>query len=164
MVQDLIKTTSLLNAQGGMFPALAFIALILGFIVYIFFLFYCLSSYRWSKVDGVITVSEMLESKERAAGSGSHRTTTFKPIVHYKYEVAGKLYENKKIRFFQLSSSSKPFAERTLKSFPEGASVSVYYNSKRPSSSVLVPGVSFGAFFVLSFFLLSIWMVRSYVM
>lgn len=163
MFNDLIETFFLLLADGGSFVAGVFIFFIAGFLFYLLFLVHCLSSYWWPRAEGIITVSKLNISKQRSAGSGSHRTTVFEPIVKYEYQVNGKKYNSKKVRFFQLTTSSEKAAQNTVALFQKGSSVTVYHSSIWPSSSVLIPGLSIGAFFILFFFLISIWMMRFYV-
>lgn len=163
MLYDVTEIFFLLQAEAGSFVAGIFVVFIVGFILYLLFLAHCLSSYWWPRVEGIVTVSKLNKSKQRSAGSGSHKTTVFEPIVHYEYYVDGKNYRSKKVRFFQLSTSSEKAARSTVNQFPLGASVAVYHSFIWPSSSVLRPGLSFGAFFVLFFFLISLWMMKFYV-
>ena len=76
--------------------------------------------------------------------------TTYKPIVHYEYEVDGKRIKNDVIRF-QMTSSNDPYAREFVKSHPVGKQIDVYYNPERAEESVLVRGVEGADLFILMF-------------
>src|SRR6185503_10762917 len=61
--------------------------------------------------------------------------------IRYHYEVNGRALEGDRFRYGAGSSSDSAWAERAVDQNREGAEVTVYYNSSKPSESVLSPGI-----------------------
>jgi len=67
----------------------------------------------------------------------------FIPVVKYRYIVEGQEYKSSRIRFAWSGESTYPWtaSEIIIKKYPVSKTITVYYNPKNPSISVLVPGV-----------------------
>jgi hypothetical protein len=83
------------------------------------------------------TTGKVLKSRVEVSG-GDH--TSVSPRVVYEYEVSGKTYQNDHIRagdrFLGRGWSSRD-AYSAVDRYPEGASVTVYYNPANPAESAL---------------------------
>jgi hypothetical protein len=62
------------------------------------------------------------------------------PDVRYEYEVAGKQYEGRTVRFAYAAYHPAD----TVAWYHAGEQVTVYYNSRSPKQSVLIPGMQPG--------------------
>ncbi len=88
---------------------------------------------------------------------------TYRPVIRYKYTVAGKEYQGGRYRYGQWSSSGGA-ADRLVARYPAGSQVEVYYASGDPSDAVLKAGLDgwdlFFAMFLLPFNLVMVglWM------
>lgn len=67
--------------------------------------------------------------------------TTHGVDIHFHYEVGGQAYEGDRYRYAAGSSSDSGWARNAVNRYPEGAEVPVFYNPKKPSESLLSPGV-----------------------
>jgi hypothetical protein len=102
------------------------------------------------KVESYVeTVGTVLRSevtshqKTSTSGSGRNRhtttTTMYTPEIRYCYEVYGVTYEGSKYSYLgKTSSSSRGWAEKIVRQYPDGVSCTVYYDAGEPSQSVLV--------------------------
>ncbi len=98
----------------------------------------------YSETTGTITYSEVTESTDSDG-------TTYGFTVNYTYVVDGRTYASARYRYSMWSSSSRSPA-RTLKaSFPEGATVPVFYDPAAPEDAVLATGVEGQELFLLMF-------------
>lgn len=94
-------------------------------------------SASWPSVDGTV-VSSMVRSK--SSGSGTNRGTTYEAEVRYQYQVDGAAYENDVLRFGQISMGWKSGAQADVRRHSRGPDT-VYYDSAKPATSVLEPGL-----------------------
>jgi hypothetical protein len=94
-------------------------------------------SASWPSVDGTV-VSSMVRSK--SSGSGTNRGTTYEAEVRYQYQVDGAAYENDVQRFGQISMGWKSGAQADVRRHSRGPDT-VYYDSAKPATSVLEPGL-----------------------
>jgi len=62
------------------------------------------------------------------------------PAVTYTYEVNGVSYQGKRIHFRDVSEMPEQ-AEKTVSSYPVGATVQVHFDPDEPSESLLRPGL-----------------------
>ncbi|MHA1968066.1 MAG: DUF3592 domain-containing protein [Candidatus Hodarchaeales archaeon] len=94
-----------------------------------------LASRSWPSVEGEITTSE----EEKA---GSHYRVSLKPKIKYSYSVNGEIYQSRRIKIGaqSISSTDRGWVERTLKRYPLGKKLTVYYNPTLPLKTVLEPG------------------------
>jgi hypothetical protein len=96
-----------------------------------------LASRSWPSVEGEITTSE----EEKV---GSHYRVSLKPKINYSYSVNGEIYRSGRIKIGaqSISSTDRSWVERTLKRYPLGKKLTVYYNPKLPLKTVLEPGLN----------------------
>jgi hypothetical protein len=88
----------------------------------------------WPSVQGQIEESRI--EMRRTGGRRPHNE--YDPIVSYAYDVAGQTYRNDDIAVAgALSSSSRSSVEDTLRDYPVGAKVQVFYSPADPSRSAL---------------------------
>jgi len=108
---------------------------------------------NWKKTNGNVTHSS-IESNCDEDGC------TYKPIIHYNFEVRGRHYESKHIAFGFISNSIYYLTSRIRNKFPFGANVTVYYKHNNPKRSVLIIGlrlfhifniVTFGAIIIITY-------------
>ena len=86
----------------------------------------------WPTVTGQIGVSEV-----RTHSHLEHRSAAF-PHVSYTYQVKGKTYHSTNI--MAGGDIGGLNVESTLARYPQGASVTVYYDPHNPKDAVLEPG------------------------
>lgn len=80
------------------------------------------------------TVGTVVRSKVKTKGAG--RGAAFFPVVKYKYEVGGKIYENDRYSFWD-ENGSEEWANEIVSEYPAGTACSVYYISNNPKKSVI---------------------------
>lgn len=112
-----------------------------------------INSNNWPQAQGQVTSTELVQRK--------HTFKTGKPItvysekIHYQYAVAGNTYTNHQLKFIDHTSSEK--VEQAMNSkYSTGANVTVFYNPKNPSESLLQKGLSLGHILTGIFLLVSI--------
>jgi hypothetical protein len=85
----------------------------------------------WVQTNGTV-----IRSRVEVSGG---ETTSVSPRVIYQYEVRGRVYQNDQIRagdkFIRISTSADAYA--TIDRYPEGLSVTVFYNPANPQESAL---------------------------
>ncbi len=91
-------------------------------------------SKAWPAVDGVVLDSAIAADRD----GGRQR---FRPVVRYRYEVAGQRYEGSRIQ----SAAHQGFrkytrARRMLDRYRSGSAIKVHYDPSRPGMAVLQPG------------------------
>ena len=91
------------------------------------------ASEKWPMVTGEISYSDIKTSR-------SDNTTMYAADVQYTYQVNEKAYKGEKISMLEGSSSSQSMAKKTLKKYPRGKVVEVYYDPELPSIAILEPG------------------------
>lgn len=108
------------------------------------------ASERWPTVEGVV-VSTEIKWHRRSGSDQRSRRTSYMPVVTYRYDVSGDVYENDRMAFAQPSSSTERSARRVLGRYPVGGGVTVHYHPRKPGLSVLEPGVAVGVYFIMLF-------------
>ena len=88
------------------------------------------ASQAWPAVAGQITGS-------RLGTQSSDDGTSYFPMVHYQYAVAGQAYQNDRIVFGGGITGNRGPAETILARYPVGHTVPVYYNPANPQEAVL---------------------------
>ena len=76
--------------------------------------------------------------------------TTYKPVIEYKYEVAGQSYQADRIRFSMMSSGGS-YANEMVAKYAKGKQIEVFFNPQVPGESVLIRGVQGSDLFLLFF-------------
>jgi len=96
-----------------------------------------IGSAEWSSTSGVITRSRMATGyMSRGHFSG------YIPKVEYRYAVDGRQFTGTQITFhLDQHIYAREYAESWITQYPTGKVVSVYYDPKGPSFSVLRPGM-----------------------
>jgi hypothetical protein len=115
------------------FSLLASLSLGFVFLVYLF-KFIDLSSVDWERANGVVEMTEIIESK-RTKG------TSWCPRVRYSYQIGGVSYENDSIHFNRSCSLSKLSASSEVRPYKKGSDVTVYYIAGSPDKSALKAGL-----------------------
>lgn len=118
------------------------IVLVLGVIVLLFVgrsILLGRRSRSWPTVVGTILGSS-LQVNQSTDDNGS-TTTTYGVALRFKYSVSGQEYQGARRTFTDVSTSSRRRAEQILARYPQGGSVTVYYDPDNPSSCALEPGV-----------------------
>lgn len=102
-------------------------------------------STTFPSTSGVIISSEVKHQR------GSKGGTTYGVNISYSYEVAGRRYEGNTFRYTTFSSSNSRNAYQTVRNYPPGKTVKVYYNPENPEDSLLSPGINGDDLFILLF-------------
>ena len=104
-----------------------------------------LESSGWPTVDGKITRSSVVKQVTRDPKTSRNRTS-YKPDVRFSYKVNGKSFSANKVSFGDYSSGSQRRAEKIIKRYPSGKSVSVHYSLKDPGVAVLETHITLALF------------------
>ena len=94
----------------------------------------------WSTVAGRIVRSDTQASRHGFAGEAT--TVTTAPLVEYEFSVGGSTWRGSRVSIGEDSGGAN--TEATLRRYPVGAVVSVYYDPDNPSNCVLVRDVPAG--------------------
>ena len=86
-------------------------------------------SAAWPQVKGNVLASSVVESHYQSG-------TSYRAEVKYEYAVDGVRYTSDRIKF-GWRKGSKRGTKATAERYPTGSSVRVYYDPRKPSSSVL---------------------------
>ena len=113
-----------------------------GIALYIAFTLACMPKFfrevesaRWASTPGLIARSYMKTGYVKSFEG-------FIPAVQYKYRVGEREYWGERIDFHMSQSiHTRENALSWLARYPTGKVVSVYYDTKKPAFSVLVPGI-----------------------
>lgn len=91
----------------------------------------------WRPVPGKILTSDVstnLTQSSSPVGAG------YDPKITYEYEVGGISYTGTNLNFSRFRTNSPSQASRTVRKYPTGAAVTIYYNPMNPERAVLEPG------------------------
>jgi hypothetical protein len=134
----ILTSFGLLATIAGVVCSTAIPILVLGGLGYFLYkrnqqsMAYRQSTQTWQSTTGTVLMS----SVQSSYSSGSHSTY---PVVVYQYEVSGQRYQSQRIKageqFLNVRVSGQ--AEATVRKYPIGATVTVYYNPSNPTESVL---------------------------
>jgi hypothetical protein len=103
-----------------------------------------------TSVPVAATIVAMDIEKHVSHSSKGGTTTTYKPIVEYRYEVDGRSYVSRTV--FPLSESgSYGWARSVVDRFSPGQRVEAYRNSRRPEKAFLIRRYSFFPYFFVVF-------------
>ncbi|MFN2148626.1 MAG: DUF3592 domain-containing protein [Anaerolineales bacterium] len=105
-------------------------------------------SRSWPQVTGSV-LSSSISTHESTDDDGS-TTTTYGVDLIYRYSVGGQEYQGTRRTFTDVATSSRKRAVKILESYPQGATVMVYYDPQKPSSCVLEPGVGWISYLFLA--------------
>lgn len=91
----------------------------------------------WPTVTGKVISVQVHEHKHY--DSEDHRTEySYEPVVEYTYTVGGRQYSGSKISF-GANRFDRNTAQKKAATYPQGASVTVFYDPSDPAKSVLEP-------------------------
>lgn len=94
------------------------------------------ASQNWPSTLGQVVESRVTHSTSIDSEGGS--SDTYSPVVEYTYQVGGQEYRGKDIAFgFKQGYGSPGKAEAVTARYPEGGSVTVYYDPANPKQAVL---------------------------
>ncbi|MGY8749772.1 MAG: DUF3592 domain-containing protein [Pirellulales bacterium] len=103
------------------------------------------ASLEWPQVSGVVTASEIQ----------SHRGddgTTYSADVTFDYIVIDEKLSGDTVYFGDnVQTSSRSAAAKTVRKYPVGKEIQVYYSPESPDESVLEPGATWSSYFLLIF-------------
>ncbi len=89
---------------------------------------------RFQQVTAHVVSSRVTSS---SSGSGSNRTTSYQPVITYRYTVEGHEYESKQYHFFGRGHSTWESADQVASAYPVGKEITAYYDPDDPSVAVL---------------------------
>lgn len=90
-------------------------------------------------VEATVIAAEVDETRS-SRGVGQPKTSRryYKPIISYRYEVAGSQYQNATYRFPAFNMSRK-LSQEIVNRYPLGSQIRVYYDPVNPAISVIDP-------------------------
>ena len=97
-------------------------------------------SVSWPSVVGKITEAEVVRAGT-SAGSNS-----WQPAITYVYDVNGVELKGNRIRITDKSYPLPKLAEKVLLEYPIESEVTVFYNPDKPTTCVLIPGITSGVY------------------
>ena len=150
-VADLPRTGQKLPGCGKMLLGMTAVTLFWCGITGVFVGFACHSILKHLEAQKrfVAVEGEVIASKVKTdTGDDS---TTYKPLVKYRYVVAGREYTSMRYSYDSFSSSDSSWAYRVVKEHPPGAKVTVYCDPEEPSDAVLQRDVPSMSYFLLLF-------------
>jgi hypothetical protein len=92
------------------------------------------ASQSWQATRG--TVIESRIEKHTSTDGDGEESTSYTPVVLYKYTILEKEYTGDRINFGAKNTNRNP-ATQTVTRYKVGAQVMVYYNPDKPGQSVL---------------------------
>lgn len=94
---------------------------------------------NWPTVTGEVITSHAKGKWDSSSGSdgGTEISYMYSPEVIYSYTIDGRTYEGYRTHQFEVSSSSRSWAEKSASKLPVGSEVEVLYYPRRPSISML---------------------------
>jgi len=69
------------------------------------------------------------------------KSTSYKPVIHYRYTVAGTDYTSSRIKYTG-AAGGKSASNAMVNAHPVGSAVTAYYDPREPSRSVLFQGLT----------------------
>jgi hypothetical protein len=100
---------------------------------------------RWPIAEGRVLsarVEEYRKSVSRGVGGARARLTLYRPVLLYEYRVTEKRFQGTRVAQSPgLDRGVPEFAQKVVERYPNGSTVAVRYNPKRPDESVLEPRV-----------------------
>ena len=100
-----------------------------------------LASREWPAVTGVVKESRTEQSSARDSKTGT-TSTTHSARLNFAYEVGGREYGTGTVFFGQTEGSGDSSEAELLRlTYPEGASVEVFYDPSNPAVAAVKPGM-----------------------
>jgi hypothetical protein len=96
---------------------------------------------NWPTVVGIITESKINRKRSESKSNGSSTSVVvYNAQVKYEYHIGKTKFIGRKIKIDDISSSNKNPTIVTLKKYPVGSKVTIFYNPKSHDYSLLEPG------------------------
>lgn len=98
-------------------------------------------SLRFTRARGEVLVSRVEEIPGPAENGGNR----FEPVIRYRFEARGRVYESKRVSVEWPAGASAPTAEQArslVERYPAGSAVDVWFDPADPGRSVLVRGAT----------------------
>lgn len=107
----------------------------------------------WPKVPGVITSAGLDSWKETSKDQqGFNQThTRFRPIIQYRYTVAGQTLEGTRLHREDDTSLDQEAAQREIDPYPVGQQVMVLHDPQDPKTAFLTVKTSLGGIILCCF-------------
>ncbi len=103
------------------------------------------ASTDWPTTKGVVTSSKVISSH-------SDGSTTYRAEVLYKYTIKGEKLESERVWFGDgISTSGGKDARKTVRDYPVGKKVTIYYDPDDLLETCLLPGAFYSTYFFLIF-------------
>lgn len=96
---------------------------------------------QWPSTVGEVVKTKIKEINSSSGNSSSGNTRSYKPVVFYSYQIAGRDYTGRVLQKGS-DSASLSWAEEILEEYPVGKEVDVFYNPYRYKEAVLITGSS----------------------
>jgi hypothetical protein len=106
-------------------------------------------SRTWPSTGGTILQSA-IDTVQSVDDDGTS-STSYGLRLQYEFSVGGQAYQGNRRTFAEMRTSSYRSMQKLLERFPQGGSVTVFYDPDDPSSCVLEPGVGNYLYIVLVF-------------
>jgi hypothetical protein len=97
-------------------------------------------SVNWPTAPGKVLSSEVVDAGED--------NMQFDAAITYAYRVEGETRRNDQVALGQWATSDVKPVRRLVREFPEGASITVYYNPDDPAEAVLKTGPTFQSWMI----------------
>ena len=94
------------------------------------------STNHWPSIEGTVTATEV-----KYDHSSHKNADSYLPIIHYRYEVNGVVYQRSQRQYDNIANFDQTEAMTILMQYPDKTSVTVFYQSNKPGQSTLLTGV-----------------------
>jgi hypothetical protein len=88
----------------------------------------------WPFVKGSVLASSV---ESYVSVTDGRRTTLYRPVVEFTYDVQGKTYRSKQIKLGVEVSGNESYAQGICAKYPAGAGVEVHYDPANPAEAAL---------------------------
>ena len=99
----------------------------------------------FATAPGRVTHCELVRTRGRKGG------TRYTPKIHFTYTVGGREFTSETYHFGDQASNDATGAERIVKAYPVGQTVTVHYDAADPAQAVLLIGLEGGEIFLTLF-------------
>lgn len=103
-------------------------------------------SKTWPTAPGEILNSTIVQHESTDSDGAS--STSYEPVVEYRYNVIGSPFTGKRIAY-GANQFSYNIAQKIISRYPIGSSIQVHYNPEKPADAVLETKSSGGTIFLI---------------
>jgi hypothetical protein len=108
------------------------------------------ASMDWPTTTGKMTQASLEERKTNVTRGGvTEVEISYRPVLQYRYEVAGKGYLGSRLGPVTVYLKAKDEADAVVARYPVNADVKVYYDPQSAKDLVLEPGLTGGGYWSL---------------